>query len=383
MHKYIIVGISLLALIGCGGRENHLEHDDHEHEHHEHQETAQHESAHGEIMLHSDVADKFGVKTDTARAGEFTTVIEASGTVLPSATAEGVVTAPTTGIVRLAPGIEVGRNVTRGTIVATIDAHAVSGGDANAAAAAVLAAAKREYERIEALYKERLATIGEYNAAQAAYEQAKAGYSSNASAGRATAPISGVVSTLGVASGQYTAAGDIIATIVSNDAVNLRVDLPQKYYKLAESLSDATLDFNYLEAPVTVSILGGKRSNGAAIPAAGASSAYIPVYFTVPGNQGIIPGSTFKAHLLGNSRQGVISVPNTALLEQQGEYFIFEKLDDECYTKRRVRLGANNGHRTEILDGLPAGTPYVIEGTTTVRLAETGAAIPQGHSHNH
>lgn len=391
MLKPIICIAAALAFGACGNH-SHQHNHGHEHEAHEHAEGHEHgdhdgeakgHAAHGEIILHSDIAERFGVETDTARAGEFMTVVEASGVVLPSTTSEGVVTAPTAGIVRFAPGIEAGRDVTRGTTIATIDARSMSGGDANAAGAAALAAAKREFERIDALYKERLATVGEYNAALAAYEQAKAGYSSSASKGLATAPISGVLATLNVASGQYAAAGEVIATIASNTAVNLRVDLPQKYYRQAADLTDATLSFSYLDEPVTVSAAGGKRTGVSTMPAPGATAAYIPVYFTVPGKHGILPGSSFTAHLLGKGRQGVITVPNTALLEQQGEFFVFEKLDDECYTKRRVRTGANNGLRTEILEGLPEGTPYVSVGATTVRLAETGAAIPQGHTHNH
>lgn len=385
----IIVTIAL-TLAGCsnfgGGHEGH-EH--HTHERHAHQgkaeehENAKEHAAHGEIILHSEIAERFGVRVDTARRGDFVTVIEASGIVMPSTTSEGVVTAPTAGIVRFAPGVEPGRDVSRGSVLATIDARDISGGDVNAASAAALAAAEREFRRIETLYKEKLATVGEYNAALAAYEQAKAGYSSTASTGRATSPIAGVVSSLNVSSGQYVSAGDIIARVASNTSVTLRVDLPQKYYLLAPSLSDATVEFAYLPSPVQLGTVGGKRVGNQPLPSPGATAAYIPIYFSVPGSHGIIPGSSFSAHLLGNERHDVLTVPNSAILEQQGESFVFEKLDEECYTKHRVKLGADNGLRTEIIEGLSDGTPFVSSGVTTVRLAESGAAIPEGHTHNH
>ena len=55
----------------------------------------------------------------------------------------------------------------------------------------------------------------------------------------------------------------------------------------------------------------------------------------------------------------------------------------EHYAKIPVRTGASDGSRTEILSGLSEGTPYVSSGVQAVRLAETSAVAPQGHSHNH
>ena len=78
-----------------------------------------------------------------------------------------------------------------------------------------------------------------------------------------------------------------------------------------------------------------------------------------------------------------MSVPAEALSEQQGDYFVYERLDEECYAKRRVEIGASDGMRVEIRSGVEPGTLIVGKGVTTVRLAETGSNIPEGHSHNH
>ena len=385
MRTTLLIAALTLALSSCGhhGETGHEGHESHSHERHEHQAEKKEHAAHGEIILHKEVAERFGVTVDTARIGDFTTVVEASGIVLPSTASEGVVTAPTAGVLRFAPGISLGSDVRQGALVATIDAGAVTGGDANAAAAAELAAARREYERIGALYKEQLATVAEYNAAMAAYDRAKAGYSSVGATGRALSPISGVVTALNVSPGQYVSAGDVVATVSSSTSHTLRIDLPQKDFRLAASLSDATVKFSYLDAPLQLGLVGGRRMGSASLPSPGATAAYIPVYFNVPGSVGIIPGSSFTAHLLGDVRHDVLTVPNSAILEQQGEFFVFEQLDEECYTKHRVTPGASDGVRTEIVAGLAAGTPYVSSGVTTVRLAESGAAIPEGHTHNH
>ena len=78
----------------------------------------------------------------------------------------------------------------------------------------------------------------------------------------------------------------------------------------------------------------------------------------------------------------MISVPTTALTEEQGIYFVYVKLDEEGYKKQEVRIGADDGLRTEILSGLKAGDEVVTRGAYQVKLASVSGAIP-GHTHNH
>lgn len=333
-------------------------------------------------MLHKEIADQFGVVIETVTSGDFSTTVRAAGVVVTAADADAVVSAPTAGIVRFAAGMEAGRAVSRGTAIATIDASNVSGGDANIAGKAALEAAKTEYERIEALYKDRLATVGERNAALAAYNAAKAAYSPAAATGRAVSPIAGTVTSLAVRQGQYVNAGDLIATVAAPGEQTVRIDLPQRYYAQAPSFTDATLILPYTEGSVQLSEHGGKRISGTPVASQGAA-AYVPVFFSAGNTPGLVAGTTFTAYLLGAPRHDIVSVPNTAISEQQGDYFVYEQLDDECYAKRRVDIGATDGQRTEIKGGIAPGTKIVGKGVTTVRLAETGSNIPEGHTHNH
>lgn len=374
MHKYIILPL-IAVLSSCGGQHRG---DGHDHE----GEAAEKHDEHGEIVLHKEVADQFGVVIDSVACGDFATTVRAAGVVLTASTSDAVVSAPTAGIVRLAQGIEAGKALSAGSLVATIDARNVSGGDANAAARAALDAAKTEYERIEALYKERLATVGERNAALAAYNQAKAAYSPSASSGRATSPIAGTLTSLAVRQGQYVAAGEVIATVAGASDQTLRIDLPQRYYALAPTLTDAVITLPYGDTAVRLGEYGGHRITSAPVTQGGAA-AYVPVYFSAGRTPGLVAGTTFTAYLLGTPRHDVVSVPSTAISEQQGDYFVYEQLDDECYAKRRVDIGATDGQRVEITQGIAPGTPIVVKGVTTIRLAETGSNIPEGHTHNH
>ena len=381
-------------MAACGSHDDAHEHE-HEHKHgHSHGHSHEHGHEHGhaeaaehafgsEIVVEPEVAERFGVKCDTVRAGAFRNVVRASGTAMPSAGESAVVAAPLAGIVRMAQGIELGRNVGAGATVAVIDASGVTGGNQNAAAGAALAAAKEEFERIEALYKERLATVGELNAARAAYEQAKAAYSPRAASGVASSPIAGTITSIMVPSGSFVNVGDPIATVASDRNITLRVDLPQKYFGQASTFTDAVVELSYGSANFAVSEKGGRRVSGASIPGASGSSAYMPVYFTMSNDGSVLPSSAFTVYLLGTERPDVITLPVGALSEQQGRFFVYEKIDEEGYMKRPVTVGQNDGLRVEILEGVTPGEVIVTEGTTTVRLAESGSAIPEGHTHNH
>ena len=107
------------------------------------------------------------------------------------------------------------------------------------------------------------------------------------------------------------------------------------------------------------------------------------VYFTFTNGGNILPGTPAEVFLLGEVRENVISVPVSALSEQQGRFFVFRRLGDECYEKVPVTLGANDGTRVEIKDGIKAGDNIVTKGTVSVRLAESSGVVPEGHSHNH
>ena len=87
--------------------------------------------------------------------------------------------------------------------------------------------------------------------------------------------------------------------------------------------------------------------------------------------------------LLLSSEKKTIAVPDEAIVEQIGNYFVYVKSGDHSYEKRRIEKGESNGTLTQVTSGLADGDIVVTKGATMVRLAETANAIPEGHSHNH
>lgn len=356
--------------------------DEHDHEHEHGHAEKDHKHAAGEITLEPEMAERFGVTTEKVAPSSFSDAIKVSGEILSSPTDAAIIASPSSGILSFRNGIVAGSIVKAGTTIAQVSASGVTGGDQNLAAKASFEAAKRELDRLRPLYEERLVTASEYNAALRAYEEAKAGYSTAATAGNITSPISGVITSIDANQGQYVDVGAPIATVSASTRLTLRADVPQRYYNRIGAINDALVALPYSDTSILLSEIGGKRIT-ATDALASTAPGYIPVYFSFDNDGSFIPGASADIYLRSADSADLISVPLTALSEQQGQFYVFVRLGDECYRKQLVTTGRNNGSRIEIKSGLNPGDDVVVTGTTTVRIAESSGTVPEGHSHNH
>ena len=77
----------------------------------------------------------------------------------------------------------------------------------------------------------------------------------------------------------------------------------------------------------------------------------------------------------------MISIPVSALTEEQGLNFVYLQIEDDAFKKQEVTVGQDNGERVEIMKGLKSGDKVVTNGVYQVRLAASSSAIPDGHNH--
>ena len=178
----------------------------------------------------------------------------------------------------------------------------------------------------------------------------------------------------------FVTVGTPLACAVRGERMTLRADVSQRYYGRLGEVVSANFIPQYSDSPLNVTALGGK------LVSVGQSSAenafYVPVTFEFDGADGVIPGSFAEIWLLTAPRKNVISVPVSALTEEQGLYFVYLKMDESCYRKQEVALGESDGMRTEIISGLKAGDNVVVRGAYNVKLAGASNIIP-AHTHNH
>lgn len=358
------------------------EHSEHEHDHDAHGESS-HASSGKEISITPERAKELEIETTEITPSDFYTTLEVSGELTASPAEQAVITARSAGIVTLSAGITPGVYIAKGNAIASISGKGMAGGDANEAAQVALTAAKRELDRLTPLHKDGIVSTRDYNAALQVYEAAKAACgTSTASAGSAaTAPNSGVITQIMVNDGQFVVAGTPIAAISGNNRLTLKANLPERHLRFFSSINGAKFRTSYSNEILDIAQFNGHRSSDT--KSAVAIQGYIPVCFTLTNDGTLSSGSFCQVYLTGNKRTDVLSVPISAISEQQGEFFVFVRLDEDCYEKRHIKKGASQGDAVEIISGLHAGENVVTQGTTFVRLAESSSVVPEGHSHNH
>lgn len=336
----------------------------------------------GEIVLSTEQAEKFGVYSQMVKPRDFNNIIKVSGQIESAPTEQSIVAATAPGIVKYTPGIVEGKIVSKGAIIARISSKSIAGGDPNESARIAVDATKRELDRLTPLHEDGIVSTKEYNAAKQAYEEACAAYSGTPTGGAAKASTSGAITQLLVKEGEYVTIGQPIAVISGTTRLTLRADLPEKYYNQLATITTASFKPSYSDEIIQLSEVNGKLVS---VPstASAQQTGYIPVHFSFDNNGAAIPGAFVEVYLIGSTKQNAIVLPIDAITEQQGKYYVYIKLDDECYEKRLVTIGSSNGTEVEILSGLSRKDEVVTKGAIIVKLAESSGAVPEGHSHNH
>lgn len=369
--------------------DDHSHHQDHDHEPHDHQhpgseESDEYSSEGNEIHFPAEKAKAAGVIVKEITPGSFSEVIATSGRILSSASDESTVVATRSGIVRLTRPWSIGMPVSSGAPLFSISASRLPEGDPAAKARVEYAKAKADFDRAESLYKEHLIGAAEYQEAKSNLEKTRISYQALAGDGATgatvTSPRSGYVMECLVKDGQYVDVGTPLMTVTANRRLRLQADLPQREYSRLGSIRTANFQLSQSEKIISIKDLNGTLvGHGRATDGSGA---FIPIIFEFDNAPHIPSGVFTEVFLIGAPREGVIAVPKTALVEDQGVYSVFVQEDKDCYTRRYVQIGKSDGNNIEITSGLKGNEKVVVKGATHVKLASASKAIP-GHTHNH
>lgn len=419
--RTIIYAITILAisLWGCKNQssqdkhthsatETHAGHDheghdhsheghDHEHEGHDHaHETGEEHAGHShesEETKHSDEiifpkaqAAKTTFEVREIQPASFNQVVKTTGQVLAAPGDEAVIVATSNGVVSFSSNkLTEGTKVQKGQSLFQISSKDIAEGDYYTKVKATYEAAKASYDRAEALVKDKIISQKEFESIKLEFENAKTAYdavSNNKTAKGVSvnAPINGHMKNILVKEGEYITVGQPIATVSQNQRLVLRAEVSQRYYNAMQSVKSANFKTPYDNKVYSLEDLNGRLLSFG--KTSNENSFFIPVSFEFDNKGEVIPGSFVEVYLLSSELENVISLPRTALTEEQGIFFVYLQLDEEGYKKQEVTLGADNGKSVQILTGVKAGDRVVTEGAYQVRLASASNAIP-AHSHEH
>ena len=338
-----------------------------------------------EIPFTKQQAEAVGLTVEEVKAGTFSSVIKTSGQILSAQGDEATIVATSNGIVSFAnPSISDGAAVRAGEAIVTVSAKNLLEGDPAAKAKIAYETAQKDYQRAEGLIKEQIISAKEFEQARLRYETAKTAYEAQASnitasGVRVTSPINGYIKNRLVNQGEYVSVGQPIATVSQNRRLQLRVEVSENYFKSLKTIGGANFQTSYDNTVYKLSDLNGRLLSFG--KASSGQSFYIPVTFEFDNVGDIIAGSFVSVYLLSTPQSNVISVPVSAVTEEQGLNFVYLQWDEEGYKKQEVNLGQSNGDRVQVLSGLKAGDKVVTKGVYQVKLAAVSSVMPEGHSH--
>lgn len=373
-----------IGLTACG---------DHHHHHHDHDEEAEaHEDGgehhhHDGIVLAPEKARAAGVVSEVITPGIFHGVIHTSGKVMSASCDETTVVATISGRVAHTGHISEGMQVKAGVTLYTITSAGmqVADGDPVQRARIEYEQAERDLKRAEQLVGDKIISEKDYAVAKAQFEAAQLTYTSvrkNRSAGGVvvSAPRGGFVKQNLVNEGDFVEAGQPLAIITQNQHLYLRAEVPERHFRELNRIRCAKFRTSYSDQLYDITDMGGHiQSYGRS---AEVNNSYIPVIFEFNNTGEVVQGSYAEIYLITGDRPNVISVPISALTEEQGLHYVYVQEDEDGYRKQEVTLGQSDGERTEILTGLQGGEQVVVRGAVQVKLASASNVIP-GHSHSH
>lgn len=266
---------------------------------------------------------------------------------------------------------------------------------------------KRNYERSKALHDKELISETDYELAKYNYQKAKSQYDSskaalakaqrNLSYATITSPIDGVVIDRAVEEGQTVAAGFETPTLftIAADLTQMQVVADVDEADIGDVKEGQRVSFTVdaypndtFEGEVTQIRLGSTGSSSTT----GTSSESVVTYEVVISAQN--PHLKLKPRLTANitiytlDKRGVLSVPAKALrfmpeppLTSESdvikdivtEHKVWTK-EGNTFTAHPVEIGISNGMQTEIVGGITAGTPIVLEANMSTSNAPTQVA---------
>lgn len=319
----------------------------------------------------------------------FNNMIKTSGQILPAPGDEQLVVAKAQGIVLFSGSHTIlGSNVSAGTSLFIISGGNLTDGNIDShykEAKLNYEKAKADFDRAAELVKDKIVSQKDFQQAKLDFENARIVFNSHAknysAKGQSVfAGSQGFIKNLFVTEGQFVEAGTPLASISKNRKLILQANVSQKYFHLLSSISSANFKTTESETVFNTQQLKGKLISYG--KSANANSPFIPIAFEIENTGNLIPGSIAEVYLKSSPIPNALVIPRTALIEEQGSYFVYVQIGGERFQKREVKLGASDGLVVQVLSGVAVGERVVTKGAYQIKLSSASGTLP-AHGHEH
>lgn len=355
---------------------------EHSHEHEEH-------TAEGDIqfLLEQAWETDFGV-TETKRM-PFSDILKVSGEIQALPTSGSNIVANATGIVEFSrETLLPGQRVSTDEALFYIKPGNLAGSNIRTQylhSRAEFEKAAADYERAQKLVKDQIISQKEFAEVKAEFERAKAEFESvSGSFGNngqlIASPINGVILKIRKTNGSYVEQGDILAEIISTDHLMLKADIPQHTVHNLAELKSANFKSAGSEKVYNTDSLDGTLLSVAEFTVT--ENYYLPVYFKIRNPGTLIPGTYAEIYLKFSSGENALLIPRSAIMESEGNYYVYVQESAESYKRQDVGIGGSDGQMVSITGGLETGQWVVSRGAYRVKLASMSGELPShGHAH--
>lgn len=342
-----------------------------------------------EIVYLKEQAWQIDFATEAIKKQKFSEIIKTTGQILTDQADEIILTAKNSGILTYANNKKlIGSTVKPGETLFTISGSSIINDNLDfqyKKAKTNYEKTKVDYDRASKLIVDSIISQKEFQDIQLRYNNAKTTYQniskSYTSGGqKITSNKLGYIKNIYVNEGQYVEVGQRLARISQNKNLILQAEVPQKYFSKLQHITSANFKMAYDDKMHNTDELNGelisygKHANNSAY--------YIPVNIKFKNQGNIIPGSFAEIFLKTSEYENALVIPNTAIIEEQGNYFAYVQTSGEGFQKRSLKLGGNNGFSVEVLSGLIESERIVTKGAYQIKLATMSGKMP-AHGHEH
>ncbi|MCU4177328.1 efflux RND transporter periplasmic adaptor subunit [Carboxylicivirga sp. N1Y90] len=317
----------------------------------------------------------------------FGSVIKSAASVQASPADQVLVSAKTSGFVSFSHGvISAGQDLIKGQQVFTVSSDGITANNAQVLlekAKVEMNLAKNEYGRHKQLADKQIVSNKELMERKARYETAQTEYHNirkavNENGEHVVAPFSAYVNEVFVENGQYVEAGEAIYSLVRNQRMVLTAMISQSNIRDLQNIVDVNIE-------VGESILNLKDLNGKVLSVGKTLSRnnyLLPVTIEVDFDTMLMSGGFTNVYIKTAGKKSLV-IPETALAEEQGNFFVYVQLTPELFEKRQVHLGASDGVNRALKSGLNANERIVTKGAILVKLAAVSNSIDPHAGHVH
>lgn len=333
--------------------------------------------------------------------------VDAHGELKPVQSREVVVSAPFSGIILSSSNQNLpveGHDVGKGTSLVQLNPSIQSADGENYAqqfinAQTQLTLARKNLERSRRLYKIEAIPEVKLEKARIEYRQALTqfqtineiaqidtasidAYGDSESSYRfeLKTPISGTVVESYVRPGMQVKAGEPLVRIVDMSKMWLSVHVPAAKRSTIQNPGAAVF---YVQG--NEKMYGMEEVNGRLLSAGkqvDPQTRTLSLIYEIENREGLHSGLFVTAEIDTERKENVIAIPESALVEEEGNFVVYVHVAGESFEKRAITTGIKNRGWVEVTSGLDEGEHIVTTNAYQVKLASLSSEAPaHGHSH--